>query len=156
MDQVNLVYPAEQICTSPACRLLGVVWNLAVKYPLPIGIVAGIVVIGFLILYRWANRQPDEPTDEAPRLSGTARVLSFENTRTTTLSEAFWEGGQALPLCRIELEVHVPGHEPYVKVVNYTLGRAHRAALQPGKTVGVSVDSADLQNVDLDFNQPIT
>ena len=157
MDQVNLVYPAEQICTSPACRLLGVVWNLAVKYPLPIGIVAGIVVIVFVILYRWANRkpdevnrQPDEPPVERPTLTGTAQVLSFKNTRATTLSHAFW--GEDQPLCRIELEVHVPGREPYVKVVNYYLGPRGRRAVKPGRTVAVSVDSADLQSVRIDFS----
>ena len=142
---------------SPASALLGFVWGLVVKYPVPIGIVAGIVVIVFVILYRWANRkpdevnrQPDEPPVERPTLTGTAQVLSFKNTRATTLSHAFW--GEDQPLCRIELEVHVPGREPYVKVVNYYLGPRGRRAVKPGRTVAVSVDSADLQNVRIDFS----
>jgi hypothetical protein len=104
------------------------------NFPILILMVLGTLVIGFLILRVWAKRSPDEP-----RVTATGRVLSLKKTASN--------GGRCW--CEIELEVNVPGREPYVALKTKHLGPARQAAVQPGGTVAVAVDSADPQNVRL-------
>lgn len=114
----------------------GSIGSLIYHLPIPTAIVLGTLVIGFLILWVWAKRSPDEP-----RVTGTARVVSLKES-------ADYRGRRC---CRIELEVNIPGREPYVAVTEKNLGPAEQAATQPGGTVAVAVDSANPQNVRLEL-----
>jgi hypothetical protein len=104
------------------------------NFPIPILIVLGTLVIGFLILRVWAKRSPNDP-----EVTGTARVLSLKKS-------ADYRGRR---LCRIELEVTIPGREPYVALTEKNLGPDEQDAMQPGGTVAVAVDSANPQTVRL-------
>ena len=138
MDPVNLAYPVEQTTSAKFRSLIDFIEHFAHDHPVQFAIVVGMVVIGVAPFFVWAHRFVKRAE---PR--GTAQVLSFVKIRGN-------KNGR--DLCRIELEVHVPGREPYVKGVNYYLGPRGRRAVKPGRTVAVSVDSADLQNVRIDFS----
>lgn len=88
-------------------------------FPIPILIVLGTLVIGFVILWR---RTPSWP-------KRTAQVLSLQKS-------ADYQGSR---MCRIELKVNIPGREPYVAVTEKNLRSAEQAAVQPGETVQVRV-----------------
>jgi hypothetical protein len=120
---------------------IGGFWVLAHLYPVLFGIVVGIVVIGFLILVVWGQLS-------APRLiTGSARVLSFAKSAADQRGRCW---------CRIELEVNIPGRDPYVTLMEQQLVPDEMAAIQQGMTVPVQVDATDQHKVRIDVNQPIT
>jgi|SRR6516225_6443578 hypothetical protein len=106
--------------------------------------VVGWFVIFFLIGWVRNRLSSDEPTDERATLRGTAQVLSL---KTGSGLGQVWG--------TIELEVHIPGSEPYVKSVYKQLEPEQIAAVQPGKTVQVRVDPDKPKKFRIDFNQPI-
>src|ERR1700722_8921470 len=63
-------------------------------------------------------------------VSGTAHVLSLKKSA----------GYREPRRCRIELEVNIPGREPYVKLQEQKLGPTEQDAAQPGRTLQVWVD----------------
>ena len=114
--------------------------HFAYDHPVAFAFVVGMVVIGVAPLFVWVHRFMKRAE---PR--GTAQVLSFVKIRGN-------ENGH--DLCRIELEVNIPGREPYVTVVEKLLWPAAQAALQPGKAVLVRVDTDDPKSLWFDFNRP--
>ena len=114
-------------------------------------------MIAVLVNRVWSRRHPSgEPTVEGPRVTGTAQVLSFKKTSTAV----GWGGRitkETPRVCIIELEVHIPGREPYVRVTRPALGPDKQAVVQPGRTVAVEVDGDRPQTgrVKIDFTQPI-
>ena len=122
--QINNVPPK-----GPMLRLDG--------FPIPSAIVLGILLIGIVWL-----RSPTPSSSDGPPLPGTAQVLSLGWTKTVERKRY---------VAQIELQVHTPGGEPYVAVVNEPLGpKEVKAGVQPGGTVAVAVDSANPQNVRLE------
>jgi hypothetical protein len=146
MGPVNLAYPVEQGCTSCG-RAVG--WGVVelLKHPV-IGIsVVAVLVIG--VVYLWMYRRAARRAERAARraeLVGTARVLSFAKS-------ADYRGRC---MCRIELEVNIPGREPYVAHTEQNLGPHEIAAIQQGTTVPVRADPDNPKSVRIDFSQPIT
>ena len=114
--------------------------HFAYDHPLPFAIVVGMVVIGVAPFFVWVHRFMKRAE---PR--GTAQVRSFETISSN-------KNGH--DLCRIELEVNIVGREPYVTVVEKPLWPAGQAAVQPGKTVPVRVDTDDPKSLSFDFNRP--
>jgi hypothetical protein len=136
MDQLFLAYPVEQTMSS----LTDFSVHFAYDHPVAFAFVVGMVVIGVAPLFVWVHRFMKRAE---PR--GTAQVLSFVKIRGN-------ENGH--DLCRIELEVNIPGREPYVTVVEEPLWPAGQAAVQPGKTVLVRVDTDNPKSLWFDFNHP--
>jgi hypothetical protein len=85
------------------------------------------------------------PAFKGSALIGTARVLSLEPTGTVI---------NGLYLCNINLRVQISERQPYEVTVRKPVSPLSMAALQPGATVQVQVDSADPLNVRLDSSQP--
>jgi len=76
--------------------------------------------------------------------TGTAQVLSVE-TMTKT------EGLNPRCMCRFALRVEIPGRPTYVTLSRPEFMTPEEiAAMQPGKTVAVRVDTANPQNVSID------
>ena len=140
MDPENLAYPVAQTMSANFDSLVDFSKHFAHDHPVPFVIVVGMVVIGVAPLFVWVHRFM---TRAKPR--GTAQVLSFLKIRGN-------KNGH--DLCRIELEVNVPGREPYVAVVEKPLWPAGQAAVQPGKTVPVRVDIDNPKSLWFDFNHP--
>ncbi len=157
MDPVNLAYPVEQS---------GGTWQPVVDFIGHHHVVLLVIalVAGWLIYNAWRHPWTDfrslarEPSDERATLSGSAQVLSFKKTGATELKALGYRPTRNTRyVCKIELEVHIPGREPYLTVVGKPLNRAERAAVRPGMTVQVRVDpDDDPENVRIDFTQPIT
>ena len=57
--------------------------------------------------------------------------------------------------CLIGLRVEVPGRQPYDVTVRQDFLPWTMAAIQPGRTVAVEVDSVNPLNVRIDLGQPI-
>jgi hypothetical protein len=140
MDPVILAYPVEQTTSAKFRSLVDFIEHFAHDHPVQFAIVVGMVVIGVAPFFVWAHRFMKRAE---PR--GTAQVLSFVKIRGN-------KNGRNL--CRIELEVNIPGREPYVTVVEKPLWPAGQAALQPGKTVLVRVDADKPESLRFDFNHP--
>jgi len=145
MHQVSLAYPVGIHC--PGCGT-AVGWVVARLFGYPaIGIPVGILLICALIVVvvRIVRRR-----QASKRMAGTAQVLSVE-TMTTT--------GGPVPsyTCRIALRVEIPGRPPYEATSSNGdfMTPVEIAAMQPGKTVAVQIDSTDPQDVWIDFS-PIT
>jgi hypothetical protein len=140
MDPVNLAYPVEQTTSAKFASLIDFSEHFAHDHPLLSAIVVVLVVIGVAPFFAWVYRfmKRGEPT-------GTGQVLSFVQISNN-------KNGH--DLCRIELEVNIPGREPYVTVVEKLLWPAAQAALQPGKAVLVRVDTDDPKSLWFDFNRP--
>jgi hypothetical protein len=75
---------------------------------------------------------------EGPALTGTARVESLKGTSIETGSSH---------LCDFRLLVDVPGHSPYDVSLSWPVHPVNIPRVQPGATVPVEVDSANLQKV---------
>jgi hypothetical protein len=140
MDPVNLAYPLEQTMSANFGSFIDFSEHFAYDHPVPFAIVVGMVVIGVAPFFVWVHRFMKRAE---PR--GTAQVISFETICSN-------KNGH--DLCRIELEVNILGREPYVTVVEKPLWPAGQAAVQPGKTVPVRVDTDNPKSLSFDFNRP--
>lgn len=83
----------------------------------------------------------DESKVEVAGLSGQATIVSLR------------EGGPYVnqrPTITMELEVQLPGREPYSAQAQQPVGRLVIGRLQPGATIPVRVDPEDLANVSVD------
>ena len=157
MEPVNLAYPVEQS---------GGAWQSVLDFIGHHHVVLLVIalVAGWLIYNAWRHPWTDfrslahEPPDERATLRGSAQVLSFKKTGATEFrSLGYIPTRNTRYICKIELEVRIPGREPYLTVVGKLLNRAERAAVRRGMTVQVRVDPDDEpQNVRIDFDQPIT
>ena len=106
------------------------------------------VIIGCATAYGLiTSRKRYHPKFRGPALAGTAQVLSVERIAKVE--------GPEHPL-RIGLRVQIPGHQPYDVAVDRYVDVIHMPRLHPGAVVPAQVDSANPQNVRIDFNQPIT
>ena|ERR1700739_38769 len=141
MEPVNLAYPVEQTTSANFGSLIDFSEHFAYDHPVPFAIVVGMFVIGVASIFVWVYQFMKRAE---PR--GTAQVLSFVKIRNN-------KNGH--DLCRIELEVNIPGREPYVAVVEKPLWAAGQAAVQPGKTVPVRVDTDNPKSLWFDFNHPV-
>ena len=104
-----------------------------------------------------------------PALTGTAQVLSA--ARGGGLAGLFAGGYSGNVMCKIALRVEIPGRPPYDVTVKTLVGSRTLGALcvdgqrwepgqpwhvRPGTTVAVEVDSANPENVRIDFGEPMT
>jgi hypothetical protein len=144
MDPVNPAKPVAGI-SCPGCGK-AVVWGVAKLFGwlwsrgIPVGILLvclGCVLI--VIVVRIVRRRK--------RVAGTAQVLSVE-TMTTG------EGPVPSYTCRIALRVEIPGRPAYDATSSNGefMTPIELAAIQPGKTVAVQVDSTNPQDVWIDFS----
>ncbi|MBV9722590.1 MAG: hypothetical protein JO082_11835 [Mycobacterium sp.] len=85
------------------------------------------------------------PSFKGSALTGTAQVVSVASTGTMINYQYVY---------KIGLRVELPGREPYDVTVRQPIHPMSVAALQPGSTLRVQVDSADPQNVRMDSSQP--
>ena len=108
------------------------------------GLVIGALI--FLVVSRERMRRATQ--FKGPALRGTAQVVS---AGPVTALEAQNLGFQVVKgrLCRLGLRVEIPGRPPYDATVPAPL-------MQQGSRLAVWVDSANPENVRIDFNQPIT
>ena len=100
------------------------------------------VILVVVYLYKLLNK----PKFQGPPLQGSARVLSVQSTGTM-INQRY--------VCRIALGVQVPGSGPYTVEVREPIHPLQMAGMQSGAAFPVLVDSANAQNVRVDFNQPI-
>ena len=106
-------------------------------------------MVAVLALYVFVRIRFRQPTIKGPALTGTAQILSVEQS-TGPMRE-----GLNLAL-RIGLRVEVPGRQPYDVAVKRTVDLNHLARVQTGATIPVQVDATNPQKVRIDFSQPIT
>jgi hypothetical protein len=162
MDTVNLARGADWSGLPGAVASL---WRWAVQHPLVVLAIVAALAIYSVWAYRWSKRQAHEPSADKATLRGTARVLAFKQTKAMTNSQAIsseltgyshWDKSSPY-WCKIRLEVHIPGRDPYVSVIRKMLKPAQRSAVQTGNTVQVRIDpNDDPKNVLIDLNPPIT
>jgi hypothetical protein len=117
-------------------------------------LLVGLAVVIFLILVfvgvvAGARR---DPKITGPALTGTAQVLSVEDT----LARRGDASGQKWYTYLVGLRVEIPGREPYDATVRQLFTMAGIAALQVGRTVPVQVEAANPLNVRVDFGKEIT
>jgi hypothetical protein len=84
-------------------------------------------------------------------LEGTARVLSVHQFAPNYLTDQ-----RGRTRCRIELEVNIPGREPYVKFLKQQLKPAEQAAAKPGRTLRVAFDPKRPKYFWVDFSQQLS
>jgi hypothetical protein len=94
---------------------------------------------------RWRGRGP---RFRGPALTGTARISGVDSPLLETRSFATKEWRQ------IGLTVEVPGYQPYDAVVEALVPRQAAVDDLEGRIVAVQADSANLQRVRIDFNEP--
>jgi hypothetical protein len=128
-------------------------WILAVALPL-IASAMGISMVMFLY------RSKPGAQFRGPALTGTARVLAIPSLSVISggagaLGNVLLTGPQRR-LCNIALRVEIPGHEPYDATVWKVIDRNQVLAMESAIAHPVEVDSANPQNVRIEFNQPIT
>ncbi|ORV93926.1 hypothetical protein AWC11_04460 [Mycobacterium interjectum] len=99
----------------------------------------------FVYLVVNALRPHRGPAFAGPALAGTAQVLSARG--------AIYFGGRST-VYRVGLRVAIPGHPPYDTKVTTRVEMGAIAAVQPGATVAVQVDSSDPKKVRIDLGQP--
>ncbi len=153
---MNPVYVAAVIGPEPGYNYD---WSSVSRHVPPwVGLLVAIVLVSLVIsipVWRWRARQgmpktKKRPEFEGPELTGTAQVLGWIPAVgpgfTNYLTYAVYE---------LPLRVEVPGRQPYEVLVTQRVptGTAYRAAFRPKMTVGVRVDSADPQNVWIDFKR---
>ena len=83
----------------------------------------------------------DETKVEVTGLSGQATIVSLS------------EGGPYVnyrPTITMELDVELPGHDPYRTQARQSVGRLVIGRLQPGTTIPVCADANDLTSVVVD------
>jgi len=149
MDPVNLAYPVEKTSVNLG-SLIDFIEQFAHDRPVAFAIVVGMVVIGVAQVSLWVHRFMKRAE---PR--GTAQVLSFVKiSGNKNCRQRHDRGYEGREVCRIELEVNIPGREPYVAVVEKPLWPAAQAALQPGKAVRVRVDTDNPKSLRFDFDEP--
>lgn len=89
------------------------------------------------------------PSFKGQPVQGTAQVFGVQTT-----GQSIQMGGHPPQYtCHIALRVTVPGQQPYDVTVRQLVGTFQMGAIQQGRTVAVQVDSANPQNVRIDFNQ---
>jgi hypothetical protein len=93
------------------------------------------------------------PAFKGAPVPGTAQVVSVQET---DVGFGPVDGPTDELRCKIALRVQLPGRAPYDTTILQLVDLVdHRPNLQPGATVVVTADSADPQNVRIDFTQPI-
>jgi hypothetical protein len=112
---------------------------------LPYGI-AILAVIPTILVLVYVYKLLSKPKFQGPPLQGSARVLSVQSTGTM-INQRY--------VCRIALGVEVPGRGAYTVEVREPIHPLQMAGMQSGAAFPVLVDSANAQNVRVDFNQPI-
>ncbi len=83
---------------------------------------------------------------------GTGQVYSVQQTR---FSIANSNDDIVQVRCQIALRVQLPGRPPYDATIRQLVDMFAMPELQPGATAVVAADSANPQNVRIDFLQPI-
>ena len=146
MDPVNLAYPVAGI-SCPGCGV-AVIWGVAelFKHPM-VGIPVGILLICLICVLIVVAVRIVRRRRASKRMAGTAQVLSVE-TMTTT------EGPVPSYMCRIALRVEIPGRPHYDATSSNSdfMTPVEIAAVQPGKTVAVQIDSTNPRDVWIDFS----
>jgi hypothetical protein len=112
---------------------------LAVVIPI-LGVIPVILVLVYV--YKLFSK----PKFQGPPLQGSARVLSVQSTGAM-INQRY--------VCRIALGVEVPGRGAYSVEVREPIHPLQMAGMQSGAAFPALVDSANPQNVRVDFNQPI-
>jgi hypothetical protein len=92
------------------------------------------------------------PAFKGAPVPGTAQVVSVQET---DIGFGPVDGPTDELRCQIALQVQLPGRAPYGTTILQLVDLVHRPNLQPGATLVVTADSADPQNVRIDFDQPI-
>jgi hypothetical protein len=130
-------------------------------YALAVGIsmvvLAGAIGAIHFLMIAPARARGNGSKFEGLALEGKAQVLSVEGTaRPVTMGwGSGWRARDRAVQCRIGLRVEIPERPPYDVTVKRILDMVELAAMQPGRTVAVQADSANPQNVRIDFNQPM-
>jgi hypothetical protein len=128
-------------------------WRWGVHHPVVALALAAGVAIYFVWAIKWGKRRSKrmsrEPAPFKATLRGTAQVLSFKQF------SGYGYGGRNC-WCKFRLEVHIPGREPYVTVIQLVLDKAQRSAVRRGMTLQVRVDPhGDPKNVYIEaLHQP--
>lgn len=91
-------------------------------------LVVSVLVLGPIVVRRMRNIR-------GPVLPGTAQVLSLKQFGSVAVN------GPARQICRFRIRVEVAGHEPYEVAHWQNLAPWELAAVSPGRTVLVEVDS---------------
>ena len=114
------------------------------KHPV-IGIpVAAVLAIGVIwVLRLWGQVW----SENRQKVSGTARVRSLAKSAADQRGRCW---------CQIELDVNIPGRDPYLTLMEQQLVPDEIAAIQQGMTVPVLADPDNPKSVRIDFGQPIT
>jgi hypothetical protein len=101
----------------------------------------------FVIRLLWVRWRERGLSFRGPALTGTARISGVD-------SEYYGHSFVTKMWCRIGLTVDVPGYQPYDAVVEAVVPRQAAVDDLEGRIVAVQVDSANLQRVRIDFNEP--
>lgn len=115
-----------------------------------VGVAALILILKSapILRLRFARRQHRDPVSKGAPVQGTAQILSSPAPRPTTDLDI------VKVKCRIELRVQLPGQPPY-DATTYQLVNTDMLPFLPGSTVVVTADSANPQDVCIDFAQPL-
>jgi hypothetical protein len=106
-----------------------------------------VIAIGSIALAVTLYMRSRNPTIRGPALTGTAQVLSIQTTGTM-INQSY--------VLKIALRVQIPGRQPYDVTVSRQIHPIQMPAIQPGTVIPVQVDAANPQNVQFDFNRPVT
>jgi hypothetical protein len=121
-----------------------------------VGLVVALILISgvvwILFLMRLRRPQP-APTFEGDPVYGTAQVVSVQGVHGRS-REDYDQEQIRMALCEMVLRVQLPGQEPYDVTIFPHVRVDVMAGLQ-GKTFVMEADSANPQNVRIDFTQPI-
>jgi hypothetical protein len=94
-----------------------------------------LVCLGLFVLVRRAQKKAQF---DGPALTGIANVVTLRGTSAETGAKV---------ICDFGLLVDVPGHAPYNVSLHWPVHPVYIPRVQPGATVPVEVDSANLQKV---------
>jgi hypothetical protein len=117
---------------------------------LTIAIVVGSLVLSLVIIVVAMKAVRGSMGDPATLANGTpaaAVVTSLEMTGTV-INDMYY-------VCRIGLQVSLPGQPPYAAMTKQSVPITHMARVNPGAAIGVKVDQVDRSKVVIDWNLPI-
>ena len=115
-----------------------------------IAIVVGSLVLSLVLIIfvlRMVRRSMGDPATLANGIPGSAIVTSLDMTGTV-INDMYY-------VCRIGLQVALPGQAPYPATTKQSVPITHMARVNPGAAIGVKVDPNDHTKVVIDWNAPI-
>jgi len=115
-----------------------------------IAIVVGSLVLSLVLIVVVMKMVRGSMGDPATLANGTpaaAVVTSLEMTGTV-INDMYY-------VCRVGLQVALPGQAPYAVTIKQSVPVTHMARVNPGASIGVKVDPADASKVVIDWNLPI-